>query len=251
MKTMKSIACLAIGLVTLGIASSQAANVGPLSISITSTVPAWSDTDNVTTFSTSKMAINNASIIAKVSECLGMTFPAGAKLAVAATSDAVNGTDPGDVVIVNVLGGIILNLTQGIENETGDVFIGAGAYAEACESKVALKSTTTVGKGEGWITFYLYKRPVWNNDDVLITSGEEIQGWFWDNLMSGQYARGKAGQELTTGTVNFAGAGEIWHWTNIASEDSQTLWEPANCIVGASATSVPWVYYPFKMDVED
>jgi len=244
MKSIKFIACLAAGLTALGTLSAQAA--GTLSISITTYQQTTStNASGVVTFASKAVTIKNADILAKVASVTGITLPAGAKLAISTTTDPVKGIKPGDVVITDAKGNIVLDL-RGSYIGTGYVEIYIGGYDSVGQvTTAASKSTSFAAKGEGELYFDIYNdvAPV-ATDAVVATS----TGWYYDgydNLASAQYTKGNYdAQHLTTGSISFSGAAELYIY------DTDT-YQPCDQTVSASAADVPWSVFQGIWNSED
>lgn len=258
MKSIKQIACIAIGLVALGVANVHAAKTGPLSIAITTYEQSVATVDGVATYTSTKTTLNNAKILAKIVDALGITLPAGAKLAVSTDYDYLAGIYPGDVVIVNANGVVLYDLA-GYGTDVGYVDLSVWYWDAVSESKNSLKSQTVTSKGYGGLLMFIEKYDQWVSQD----SEEVIDGYGMyvdtdDNVGSFQYTRGNSGNQLTTGSMTFSGGGEIQSWVGDNDGDIDNYYEaenwtyqPAIFTVGLQGTSVPWGNYPLTGNLGD
>ena len=234
MKSIKIVAIVAAGLVSLGAFSAQAAGV--LNINVTTYVQAkTTNADGSVTFTRTAVTIKNADLLAKVGHALGITMPAGATLALSTMNDTLNDINPGDVLINDASGHVLWNLARA-QTAIGQAEVFLNVHREITQDKNATKSTTHTFYGEGEFFFDIFSYDV----DAEGGAGIGCFGDFFDNQLSGQDVQGKFGNRHTTGTCNFAGGGEFVSFIgNNDFFDRVSTYQAANCSVFEAYANVP------------
>ena len=247
MKSNKFVATFAAGLVALGAISASAVQpvapiASPLTISVT-TYQQSSTTDEVgvVTFKSKTVTINNADLLVYAASHLGISLPAGAKLAISTTQDSFNGIFPGDVVIVNGSGKILWDLNE-FENAVGfcDIEVNFNDAVDQFSEASKTESDSFIGRGSLFFDI--------GSDETVEVAGQEIFGDFFDCFGSGKFTRFNNGSQLTTGSGSWSGGGE---YVSVLGFDTEggfpevDTYQAAKATVTVSVANVPWDLAPF------